>query len=67
MSSNYINVLYRGYVCEVYSKWCRINSKKKIKFCAANPTMLDVKFTSSLMKEWWEMNAFVKLWHNDNY
>ena len=38
--------------------------KKNDKFCVANSAILDVKFTSSSMKERWEMIAFAKLRHN---
>ena len=51
MSSNYVNVLYRRYVCVKYIQSDATLILRKRKFCAANPTMLDVKFTSSSMKE----------------
>ena len=37
---------------------------KENKFHAANFSILDLKFTSSsIMEEWWEIIAFVKLQH----
>ena len=66
-----INIAWLTIFClleDIYVKYIHSDAvlflNKENKFHAANFAILDLKFTSSsIMEEWWEIIAFVKLQH----